>query len=149
LSGNAVMRKAVRDFARGPGVIYAECGGMMYLTQAIRDFEGHPHSMVGLFPAVAVMTKASMTLGYRTVLSSRPSVLGQDGFTIRGHEFHYSRLVPEGPLAYACELTDARGLSKGQDGLMAEHAVAFYTHLHFASQPHLAKALCASARRSV
>ena len=149
LSGNAVMRKAILDFARGPGVIYAECGGMMYLTQAIRDFEGHPHSMVGLFPAVAVMAKASMTLGYRTVLSSRPSVLGQNGFTIRGHEFHYSRLVPEGPLEYACELTDACGLAKGQDGLMADNVVAFYTHLHFASQPQVAKALCASACRSV
>ena len=149
LSGNTAMRQTILAFARGSGVIYAECGGMMYLTQAIHDFEGHSHPMVGLFPALAVMEKAAMTLGYRTVVSTTPSVLGEDKFTVRGHEFHYSRLVPEGPLEYACELTDARGLSKGQDGLMAENVVAFYTHLHFASQPQIAKALCAFARRSL
>ena len=104
--------------------------------------------MVGLFPAEAVMRKPGLTLGYRTVELAQPCILGAAGVTARGHEFHYSTLVPKGPLTYACALTDVRGGSKGPDGLSIDNVVALYTHLHFASQPHVAASLVASARRT-
>jgi len=66
--------------------------------------------------------------------------------TARGHEFHYSTLVSRGPLDYACALRDARGESKGSDGLVKKNTLALYTHIHFASQPQLARTLVASAR---
>jgi cobyrinic acid a,c-diamide synthase len=141
------MRTAIRQFAERGGTVYAECGGMMYLTQAIRDFAGVSHEMVGLFPAEAVMRKPGLTLGYRTVELSQGCILGAAGATARGHEFHYSTLVPIGSLGYACTLRDVRGESKGQDGLAAGNTVALYTHLHFASQPGIAGALVDSARR--
>src|SRR6185295_9588241 len=59
LADNVGLRAAIRQFAERGGTIYAECGGMMYLTQAIRDFAGTAHEMVGLFPAEAVMRKSS------------------------------------------------------------------------------------------
>lgn len=121
---------------------------MMYLTEAIRDFDGHSHEMVGLFPAEAVMQKSSVTLGYRTMTCSRDCVLGRQGLTARGHEFHHSTLTPRGSLQYACKLDDARGQLTGEDGLMRGNALALYTHLHFASQPQIAKGLLAAARRS-
>lgn len=148
LAGNITMRRAIRDFAEQGGTIYAECGGMMYLTQAIRDFEGRSHEMVGLFPAEAVMRKPSLTLGYRTMELSQACNLGVSGVIARGHEFHYSTLVPRGPLNYACSLSDARGESKGQDGLVLDNVLALYTHLHFASQSKIATALVNSARRT-
>jgi cobyrinic acid a,c-diamide synthase len=147
LADNGSMRRAIRQFAERGGTIYAECGGMMYLTQAIRDFSGTSHEMVGLFPAEAVMQKSSMTLGYRTMSCSRHCILGDAGMTARGHEFHYSTLVPRGPLEYACALRDARGDSKGSDGLVMGNTLALYTHVHFASQPQLAGALVASVRQ--
>lgn len=148
LTGNIAMRMAIRQFAGRGGTIYAECGGMMYLTRAIRDFSGVSHEMVGLFPAEAVMKKSGLTLGYRTVELSQTCILGASGTVARGHEFHYSTLVPSGSLDYACALRDARGLERGQDGLVAGNVVALYTHLHFASQPQVAAALVASARRA-
>jgi cobyrinic acid a,c-diamide synthase len=148
LTGNVAMRKAIRAFAERGGTIYAECGGMMYLTQAIRDCEGRSHDMVGLFPAEAVMKKSGLTLGYRTVELSQTCILGVSGVIARGHEFHCSRLVPRGPLDFACSLSDARGDSKGQDGLVLDNVLALYTHLHFAGQPMLAAALVDSARRA-
>ncbi len=148
LAGNIAMRKAIRDFAEQGGTIYAECGGMMYLTQAIRDFKDQSHDMVGLFPAEAVMKKTGLTLGYRTVELSQTCVLGVSGVIARGHEFHYSTLVPRGPLDFACSLRDARGDSKGQDGLVRDNVLALYTHLHFASQPKIATALVNAARRT-
>ncbi len=148
LAGNVTMRTAIRKFAERGGTIYAECGGMMYLTQAIRDFTGTSHEMVGLFPAETVMQKSGLTLGYRTVELSHDCILGAAGTIARGHEFHYSTLVPKGILNYACVLRDAREESKGIDGLVAGNALALYTHLHFASQPQVASALVASARRT-
>ena len=146
LADNVSMRTAIRQFAERGGTIYAECGGMMYLTQAIRDFAGTSHEMVGLFPAEAVMQKSSMTLGYRTISCSRHCILGEAGMTARGHEFHYSTLISKGSLDYACGLRDAQGDSKGSDGLVMGNTLALYTHIHFASQPQLAGALVASAR---
>ena len=148
LAGNVIMRRAIRQFAERGGTIYAECGGMMYLTQAIRDFEGKSHEMVGLFAAEAVMRKPDLTLGYRTVELSRDGILGASGVIARGHEFQYSTLVPTGSFDYACALRDTRGESKGSDGLVAGNTLALYTHLHFASQPHIAKSLVSSVRRT-
>jgi cobyrinic acid a,c-diamide synthase len=148
LAGNVTMRTAVQKFAERGGTIYAECGGMMYLTRAIRDFEGRTHEMVGLFPAETVMRKAELTLGYRTVELSQGCMLGATGSIARGHEFHYSTLVPRGLLNYACALRDARGESKGSDGLVAGNTLALYTHVHFASQPQMAGALVSTARRA-
>jgi cobyrinic acid a,c-diamide synthase len=147
LSSNVAMRQAVRSFAECGGVVYAECGGMMYLTQAIWDDNGRSHEMVGLFSGQAVMEKSSMTLGYRTIECVRPCILGTPGLTVRGHEFHYSALWPTGSLHYACELRDAQGQSRGHDGLSMKNVFALYAHLHFASQPQVAKELLAAARR--
>lgn len=147
LAGNVTMRAAIRQFAERGGTIYAECGGMMYLTQAIRDFAGTSHEMVGLFPAEAVMRKSGLIFGYRTLELSQDCILGASGATARGHEFHYSTLVPRGTLEYACGLRDAREDAKGSDGLVVNNTLALYTHLHFASQPQMARSLVASARR--
>lgn len=148
LARNDSMRRAIRSFAERGGTIYAECGGMMYLTQAVRDLDGRVHEMVGLFQAEAVMRKQGLTLGYRTVELSQRCILGEPGVIARGHEFHYSMLEPRGLLHYACTLTDAQGKPKGRDGLTMGNVLAFYTHLHFSSQTRVAKALVASVRRT-
>jgi cobyrinic acid a,c-diamide synthase len=148
LARNVTMRTAIRQFAECGGTIYAECGGMMYLTQAIRDFTGASHEMVGLFPAEAVMRKSDLTLGYRMVELSQDCMLGTSGATARGHEFHYSTLVPKGELDYACALRDSRGEPRGLDGLIAGNVLALYAHLHFASRPQIAKSLVSAVRRT-
>ena len=146
LARNLGMRRAIRAFAERGGAIYAECGGLMYLMEAIRDFEGGEHEMVGLFPGKAVMRRSGLTLGYRELEITVPCVLGAPGTRARGHEFHYSTLVVTTPLTYGCAVTDASGRVRGQDGLIVGNTLALYTHLHFAGQPTLARALIASAQ---
>src|SRR5437870_4512964 len=148
LARNVTMRTAIRKFAERGGTVYAEWGGMMYLTQAILDFAGTSHEMVGLFPAEAVMRKPGLILGYRTLELSQDCILGVSGSTARGHEFHYSTLVPKGKLDYVCALRDARGEPKGSDGLIVGNTLALYAHLHFASQPQIVKSLVSSVRRT-
>jgi cobyrinic acid a,c-diamide synthase len=144
LTSNYRMRAAIRSFAEQGGVVYAECGGMMYLTSAIHDCDGTAHEMVGLFPAEILMQKSGLTIGYRTVEFSQSSLLGLSG-VVRGHEFHSSMLIRQGPVQYACTLRDAQGVVMGDDGLFVHNTLALYTHLHFASRPQVAHALVAAA----
>jgi cobyrinic acid a,c-diamide synthase len=146
LAANSAMRSAIHDFATRGGTIYAECGGLMYLTLAILDFEGHRHEMVGLFPAEAVMQKSKLTLGYREFEVTRPCVLGGPGTKIRGHEFHYSSLVLQGSPQYGGAIVDAGGRLRADEGLLFANTMALYTHLHFSSQPSVARALINTAR---
>jgi cobyrinic acid a,c-diamide synthase len=158
LARNTAVRTAIRGFAARDGTIYAECGGLMYLAQAIRDFEGRAHEMVGLFPVEAVMRRPGLTLGYREIELTQSCPLGPAGTKARGHEFHYSALVSPGGapltlpgtgLRYACAVKDARGGSRPPDGLITGNTIALYTHLHFGSQPALARALLDCARRHI
>lgn len=149
LAANRTMKQAIRRFAASGGSIYAECGGMMYLTEGIRDSNSVLHEMVGLFPAEATMQSNRMTLGYRAIEVTQPCVIGPTGLAARGHEFHYSSLIPNGSLTYAATVTDAQGERQGSDGLMVNNVLRFYAHLHFASQPSMATSLIASASRTV
>ncbi len=146
LADNEAMREAVRRFADEDGPIYAECGGLMYLTAGIRDFEDRLYPMVGLYPATARMRRSGLTLGYREVQFTTTCALGEPGMRLRGHEFHYSVLEPAGPLEYGCRLTDARGIVRGQDGLLYRRVLALYTHVHFSAAPQLPRRLVAAAQ---
>ncbi len=80
LSENRPMLAAIRDFAQSGAPVYAECGGFMYLTEAIADSAGQEHTMVGLFPTRARMQTRLAALGYlevggihRRALAARPA----------------------------------------------------------------------------
>lgn len=149
LADNAAMRRAIGAFAARGGAIYAECGGLMYLTQSILDAEGRSHEMVGIFAAHAVMRPSGLTIGYREVELTRPCLLGASGLKAKGHEFHYSSLTATGAVDYACQVASVQGDRKGQDGLVVGNTLALYTHLHFASQPRMAETLLAAARKTM
>jgi cobyrinic acid a,c-diamide synthase len=147
LHANRAMRQSIQAFAAGGGVVYAECGGLMYLARTLRDFDGTAYDMVGVFPAETVMSRTRMTLGYREFTLTQTGLLGEQGLRIRGHEFHYSSLHPKDDLTYAGQLTDAQGRDRGGDGMTCGHVIALYTHLHFASHPQVPLALVEAARK--
>jgi hypothetical protein len=95
LSKNKSMREAVRVFAGEGGVVYAECGGLMYLCSGIRTKEGVLHPMTGVFPCEAVMSERLQAIGYVEVETKGSSFLGPVGLRFRGHQYRYSILEPE------------------------------------------------------
>ncbi len=145
LEANAGMRQSIQKFARDGGVIFAECGGLMYLTQSIMDFEGGSFEMVGIFPGSVTMNRKSLTLGYREIEIMKSCILGDIGTKVRGHEFHYSSFIPNGKIDYACQWWDVRSPKQGADGLIQSNVMALYTHLHFASQPSIPRTLVQKA----
>jgi cobyrinic acid a,c-diamide synthase len=92
LSENIKMRESVKTAIIKGMPTYAECGGLMYLCQAIIDFNKNSWEMVGILPAAAAMGK-KLTLGYRQAIAVKNSVLLKEGDKVFGHEFHRSELI--------------------------------------------------------
>jgi cobyrinic acid a,c-diamide synthase len=140
LSANVSVRRAVAKFVESGRPVYAECGGLMYLAQTLEDGRGVPHEMVGVLPAAVSMRPALLCLGYASVTTTAPSLLGPAGTTARGHEFRFSTLgeVPASvPRIYRA--SDTRGNVRAE-GYRIGNALVSYVHLHFASNPALAAA---------
>ncbi len=149
LSSNRGMIEAVSAFARSGRPIYAECGGLMYLAEALEDEAGTPHRMVGLLPTTARMTPKRLTIGYIEVEVVRDTPLAPAGTVLRGHEFHASQLdeVPASiPRAYATRMP--RSGAPRADGFLIGNALLSYVHVHFGSHPQVAAHLADAASRA-
>jgi cobyrinic acid a,c-diamide synthase len=148
LAANEGMRGALHQaYSRGVP-IYAECGGLMYLTRSIVDPEGREHPMVGLLPGRSVMA-GRLTLGYRLAQAVADSWLLAGGETVRGHEFHYSKWQDRpGDLPPAYRLLPPHGQGEPQpEGACLGNLWASYVHLHFWSKPELATRFVTACRQ--
>jgi cobyrinic acid a,c-diamide synthase len=149
LSSNRSMIDAVRTFAHCGGPVYAECGGLMYLTRAIRTLDGSSFPMAGLIPADALMHDRLQALGYVEVETVAPSILGEAGLRFRGHQFRYSTLQPEPGGVERVYAVRPRWGNEFAEGYRAENLLATYVHAHWASNPSAAAGLveaCATFR---
>jgi cobyrinic acid a,c-diamide synthase len=138
LSENREMREAVIRFARGGLPLYAECGGLMYLTQGIETTQGERYPMVGLLPVWSRMLNRLKSLGYVEVTLADNSLWGEKGAVLRGHEFHYSELagLPQDDPFWTPVYTIKRRRSEKifSEGFQKKNILASYVHLHWASQ---------------
>lgn len=137
LAANAEMRAAIRAFS---GPIYAECGGLMYLGEALDT-----HPMCGVLPLTTRMTPRLQSFGYREVVTTAPTCFGPAGTRWRGHEFHHSELA-ETRLQPVFHTT---GWGRaGVEGWAHGNVLGTYVHAHFGSNPGMAAAFvraCAEA----
>ena len=137
LERNTTMRKLIKKCAEDGTSIYAECGGLMYLTKSIR-FGKKKYKMVGLFDAETQMTK-KMTLNY-TEGRITSNCLISTPRKFRAHEFHYSKirnLPRDVKLVY--DLKIGEGISRKKDGLSEYNTLASYCHLYFDSAKYATK----------
>ena len=137
LERNTTMRNLIKKHAEEGMPIYAECGGLMYLTKSI-DFGKKKYKMVGLFDAETQMTK-KMTLNYTEGrITSNCLISGPAKF--RAHEFHYSKignLARDAKLVY--DLKIGEGISGKKDALSEYNTLASYCHLYFDSAKYATK----------
>ncbi|MGI6244566.1 MAG: cobyrinate a,c-diamide synthase [Pseudochelatococcus sp.] len=96
--------------------VHGECGGFMALGRALEDANGISHRMAGLLGHVTSFAQRKMNLGYRQALLLADSPIGRKGEIVRGHEFHYSRILDRGEDAALAELFDGQGNSLGLAG---------------------------------
>jgi cobyrinic acid a,c-diamide synthase len=139
LAANQPMLESIRAFAKTGRPIYAECGGLMYLSQGIECLDGERHALVGLLPAWTRMLSRLKALGYVEAVPLRDSLFAAEGDGLRGHEFHYSEIVEptthSDAWAPAYRLSKRRGSATRNEGFHMGNVLASYVHLHFASHP--------------
>ncbi|TAL28033.1 MAG: cobyrinate a,c-diamide synthase [Nitrospirae bacterium] len=151
LSGNTPMLKSIKEWADSGRPLYAECGGLMYLSEGIHDFSGNFFKMVGLFPFETQMKKGNVHLGYREIELNDDCIIGKKGDRLRGHEFHYSEITNgadeqtsrraevTSELSMAYSLKNNSGESLPDEGYRYKNALASYVHLHFGSNSGIAQ----------
>ncbi|WP_371371363.1 cobyrinate a,c-diamide synthase [Sporomusa aerivorans] len=135
LSDNVSMRNSVLRAAGSGMPVYAECGGLMYLSRQIIDFDGQAYDMAGAIPAVCQMQSKLETVGYVETTALYDNVLCAGGETLRGHEFHFSRMFPdanEAEFPWAFMFKKMRTGAEYRGGYAAGNVLASYLHMHFA-----------------
>lgn len=151
LASNLAMRAALRRAHQAGLPIYAECGGLMLLTERLVDLQGRAHEMAGLVPGIARM-QSRLSMGYRRVVARRDTLLLPAGHAARGHEFHYSTWETPDAIAEwrAYDIAPRAELSPAEEtraeGFAFGNLLASYVHLHFAAEPELARRFVAACR---
>jgi cobyrinic acid a,c-diamide synthase len=126
LADNRPLLADTRDRVGRGLVVWAECGGLLWLSRRLDD-----RPLCGVVPAEGRMT-TQLTLGYRTARFRRSTPLGTAGTVLRGHEFHYSTLDPAGD---GLDLEGSTGATRS--GWASPRLLASYLHLHLAGAPQV------------
>ncbi len=127
LAAAARFQDGLRRFADSRPV-HGECGGFMALGRALEDAAGVTHAMAGLLGHVTSYARRRMNLGYRRARLTADSAIGRGGQTVRGHEFHYSRLIETGDDAPLAEIFDGQGVALGPSGARRGRVTGAFFH---------------------
>lgn len=146
LADNKLFRQALRQAIDQGLPVYAECGGLMFLGQELIVGE-RSFPMVGALPFAVVLETKPQGHGYTILEVIHPNPYFPVGTKLRGHEFHYSRLVePHDPgLQFVFRMERGQGITGQLDGLCHRKVLATYTHLHALATPEWAPALVRQA----
>jgi cobyrinic acid a,c-diamide synthase len=146
LVANHSLRLDIRRAIEEGLPVYAECGGLMYLSQCIRWGEQQAE-MCGALPFEVEMSRRPQGHGYVMAQAQVENPIFPVGSPVRGHEFHHSKIICEqDDLPRAYRLKRGAGLGDGQDGILYRQVFAAYTHLHAAGAPDWAPGFVRQAR---
>jgi cobyrinic acid a,c-diamide synthase len=147
LSGNRLMLEQVRAFSASGRPVYAECGGMLYLSESLRVDEGS-YPMAGVLPLSMQMTNRLVQFGYVTVEFTQGCLLGRKGTVVRGHSFHHSRIASQGKVATNYHVQYSMSGKEDLEGFGQGNLLASYIHLHFRANPSVAENFVAAIRQA-
>ena len=151
LEANTSLRTEIKQAISSGMPVYAECGGLMYLSRKL-NYQGQDYEMVGAIPGDVVMHDKPIGRGYVHLAENedhpwpRPNVPAVE---IRAHEFHYSSLENLPPDSkFAFRVTRGYGIDGNRDGLVLHNLLASYTHLRSIGGCYWATRFAAFVRRT-
>ena len=159
LEANEPMRKAIKEASAAGMPIYAECGGLMYLTEKIStgvpgkgtyhdaSMPESTYSMVSALPGHTIMGQTRV-VSYNIGTLERDCPIGKKGNSFKGHEFHHSEIldIPD-DAEFAITLSRGTGIKGDRDGLIVNNTIGSYAHLHGVAYRELAGSLAEAARK--
>ncbi len=131
LEGNDSLRRSIKEFGENNNPIYAECGGLMYLSDFIEN-DGNKYNMVGLLPFGIHMDKKPVGHGYEEVEVFEENPFFKKGTRIRGHEFHHSSVSMNRieDIKFSMKVLRGNGIMNKLDGVVYKRVMASYLHIH-------------------
>ena len=128
IAANTALRDSLGAHIAAGQPVWAECGGMMALFDALVSVDGEPQALWGLLPGTVTMHKRMAALG--------PQQLTLDSGTLRGHTFHYSTTATTLQPVARTARPDTEPLPDAGEALWQQGSVrASYFHAWFASCP--------------
>lgn len=148
LARNKKFKKELKSLVEEGLPVYAECGGLMFLGEKL-IIRKKAYSMAGILPIVFDLSKKPQGHGYTVLVVERENPYFGIGAEIKGHEFHYSRVVEwkgsSRDLAFSVK--KGAGFQDHRDGLCYKNVLATYTHIHALGTPEWAKNFVHAADR--
>ena len=129
LERNKPFRASLRRFVESGGRVYAECGGLMYMASSV-VYEGGEYEMVDVVDGVAVVLKRPVGKGYAWGRVVGKTPIAPVGAQLKGHEFHYSKLILRERVEPVIKLERGVGIGGGVDGIVKYNMHAQYLHIH-------------------
>jgi len=136
LADNTGFRDSLRKKIEEGLPVYAECGGLIYLGEAL-IVNKNTYPMVGALPLRIVLEDRPQGHGYTILEVTKKNPYYEVGEVLRGHEFHYTRalLSRSEDIKPAFKVLRGYGLDGRKDGLCKKNLLATYTHVHAAGNP--------------
>jgi len=138
LAGNVELLASVKSNAENGLPIYAECGGMIYLSRRL-FIDQRSYSLAGVLPVDVKMNSIPAGHGYCRIVVDRSNPFFPEGTELKGHEFHYTRVIHYNEAKTAFSVQRGTGSFDKRDGIIYKNVLAGYTHLHALSTPLWAK----------
>jgi len=148
ISANVGLLSDLRARIEAGLPVYAECGGLMFLGRSIY-WRGVKHAMTGALPFDVTILDKPQGQGYITLHFGNSSLYFTAGESLRGHEFHNSRVenLAEDKIKFAFRVTKGYGINGQSDGVLYKNVLACYTHLHALTTTSWAPRLVAAGEK--
>ncbi len=132
LAANEPLRRDIRAALEAGLPAYAECGGLMYLCQAL-EWQGQRHDMVGFLPGTSVLHDRPVGRGYVKLRETPAMPWPMAGInadkTVQAHEFHYASLENLPPeVNFAFQVKRGHGIDGAHDGIIQGNTLATFAH---------------------
>lgn len=149
LEQNETLRKEIKQLAENDFPIFAECGGLMYLTEKLYTDEKKEYEMVGALQGHCEMTKRLHHFGYVELETTAHNCMSEKEQTIKAHEFHYSKESIQNEHCFLSvkrrkEMED----TQWESGYCYKNLTACYPHIHFWSNLHFLERFLENCKRS-
>ncbi|MCW8803868.1 MAG: hydrogenobyrinic acid a,c-diamide synthase (glutamine-hydrolyzing) [Ignavibacteriaceae bacterium] len=135
LSSNNSMFTSLRKLVEEGLPVYAECGGLMYLAEEIQ-WKGNTFPLSRILPIKIKLFEKPQGHGYSEVIVDNENSFFDLGVNIKGHEFHYSKIMEFDPeLKSSLSVLRGSGCFNNRDGLTYKNLFASYLHVHALATP--------------
>lgn len=139
LTENTTLKSEILNAAYRGLPIYAECGGLIYLSEKILFEDGSSYPMVGIFPYTIKWKKNYLAIRYVEIKTIRDTILGPKGSIVKGQEFHQTQILnPPEKLDFCYEVTSSTN-ENFSEGYKVNNTLASYLHLYFPSAKQIPK----------